>query len=278
MQDCLGSCLDSLCSPKDATADDDDIQNQTNQEQKKGHTKPAPTTKSDPEPLPQQQQQQVVEPPVPSTVIEPNTNTTMSSKVVEVTAIKQPSVVRRPAKAPPPPQDEETVDDLALPLGIRLTGGAKLRKEGKTGKGIKVGVIDSGVDAEHAGFHGQVKHQLWFRGGTPLEQDDHGTHVAGTIHLMAPDAEIYDYRVFGEEGSIGVDEAIAMAIVEAVYDGCQIINMSLGGRFASLNIRTAVKFANERDVIVVCAAGNEGDDNPMTNERSYVSTGIMMRH
>ena len=47
-------------------------------------------------------------------------------------------------------------------------------------------VIDSGIDAEHPGFNGQVKHQIWFRGGTPLVEDDHGTHVAGTIHYMSP--------------------------------------------------------------------------------------------
>lgn len=71
-----------------------------------------------------------------------------------------------------------------LPLGIVLTGGEKLRKKGLTGKGVKVAVIDSGVDEEHSGFDGKVTYQNWFRWGTPLEKDDHGTHVAGTIHMM----------------------------------------------------------------------------------------------
>jgi subtilisin family serine protease len=150
-----------------------------------------------------------------------------------------------------------------------LTGGEKLRAEGLTGKGIKVAVIDSGVDDTHPGFNGKVVQQQWFRWGTPLSDDDHGTHVAGTIHMMAPDAELYDYRVFGEEAGFDVDEAIAVAIVEAVYDGCHVINMSLGGRWPSLNIRTAVQYAESNGVIVVCAAGNEGDDDPLTNERGY---------
>jgi len=72
----------------------------------------------------------------------------------------------------------------SLPVGIVLTGGEKLRRKGLTGKGVKVAVIDSGVDAEHDGFDGKVTHQSWFRWGTPLEEDDHGTHVAGTIHMM----------------------------------------------------------------------------------------------
>jgi subtilisin family serine protease len=69
----------------------------------------------------------------------------------------------------------------SLPHGIVLTGGEKLRRKQLTGKGVKVAVIDSGVDAEHDGFEGKVTHQSWFRWGTPLEEDDHGTHVAGTF-------------------------------------------------------------------------------------------------
>merc|ERR1712038_1024720 len=131
-----------------------------------------------------------------------------------------------------------------------LTGGAKLRKDGLTGKGVKVAVIDSGVDAAHRGFQGRVTRKVWFRGGTPLSEDDHGTHVAGTIHMMAPDAEIYDYRVFGA-------------------DGVDIVNMSLGGRWPNNNIRAAVQYAHSKGIIVVCAAGNEGGNDPLTNERAY---------
>mmetsp|Transcript_17162 Transcript_17162/g.25633 ORF Transcript_17162/g.25633 Transcript_17162/m.25633 type:complete len:138 (-) Transcript_17162:223-636(-) len=100
-------------------------------------------------------------------------------------------------------------------------------------------------------------------------QDDHGTHVAGTIHMMAPDAEIHDYRVFGKDG-FEIDDAIATSIYESCFDGCDIINMSLGGRWPSSTIRSAVQYAHSRGVIVVCAAGNEGDANPLTNERRYV--------
>jgi hypothetical protein len=52
---------------------------------------------------------------------------------------------------------------------------------------------------------------MWFRAGSPLSEDNHGTHVAGTIHMMAPGAEIYDDRVFGKDG-IEVGEAITISI------------------------------------------------------------------
>lgn len=134
---------------------------------------------------------------------------------------------------------------------------------------MRVAVIDSGVDAEHPGFNDRVVKQMWFRAGTDLAIDDHGTHVAGTINMMAPDAEIYDYRVFGEDGAFEVDDAIVASIYEAVFDGCDVINMSLGGRWPSSSIRTAILHAQKSGVIVVCAAGNEGDGNPLTNERSF---------
>ena len=114
-----------------------------------------------------------------------------------------------------PPCVGKGINEDNLPTGVILTGGKVLREDELTGKGIRVAVIDSGVDQEHPGFQGRVKHQVWHRSGTPLEEDDHGTHVAGTIHLMAPEAEIYDYRVFGAEGELGVSGAIAKSIRQA---------------------------------------------------------------
>lgn len=165
---------------------------------------------------------------------------------------------------------DEAADEEHLPLGILLTGGRELRKEGLEGSGVRVGVIDSGVDEKHPGFAGQVKKKVWYRSGTPLSEDDHGTHVAGTIHLMAPKAEIYDYRVFGKSGNLGVTEAIAKAIRDAADDGCDVINMSLGGPVSSSSIKSSVQYAASKGVIIVCAAGNEGDNDPLTNEIRYV--------
>ena len=167
----------------------------------------------------------------------------------------------------PPHVDEDLTDEIKdLPLGILLTGGAKLRQEGFTGDGVKVAVIDSGIDEKHPSFDGMVTRKEWFRAGTPLSKDDHGTHVAGTIHMMAPKAQILDYRVFGETGNVGVTEAIAKSIRKAVEEGCQVINMSLGGPYPNPPIKRAVEYAHSQGVIMVCAAGNEGDNNPLTNE------------
>lgn len=155
-----------------------------------------------------------------------------------------------------------------LPLGIKLHGGEKLHSEGLTGKGVKVAVIDSGVAAGHPGFGDQVVKQTWLRRGGSLMEDDHGTHVAGTIHMMAPEAEIYDYRVFGPRG-MDINEAINTSIDEAIEEGCDIINMSLGGPIPDFAMYRAIRKANRAGALVIVAAGNGGDDNILTNENSY---------
>ena len=167
-------------------------------------------------------------------------------------------------------ETKETATETTLPQGILLTGGKVFHEQGLDGKGVKVAVIDSGIDDEHPGFAKKVTRKVWYRSGTPLSEDDHGTHVAGTIHFMAPKADIYDYRVFGAKGKVTVTAAVAQAIYAATDAGCQIINMSLGGPVSSPAISSAVKYAASKGVIMVCAAGNEGDNNPLTNEIRYV--------
>lgn len=85
--------------------------------------------------------------------------------------------------------------------------------------------------------------------------------------LMAPEAEIYDYRVFGARG-IGVNDAINQAIDDAIDEGCDVINMSLGGPVPDWRMRSLMRKANRAGVIMVVAAGNEGDNNVLTNENS----------
>lgn len=177
--------------------------------------------------------------------------------------IKKPYVTREPVD----PKGSPDLDNL--PFGALLTGAKKLHDEGLTGKDVRVAVIDSGIDENHSGFGGMVKKKEWYRHGRSLAEDDHGTHVAGTIHFMAPAAELYDYRVFGKTGKVGVTEAIRLAILEAIKDDCHVINMSLGGPTPSPGIEKAIKEATSKGIVCVCAAGNGGDGDPLTNEISY---------
>jgi len=152
----------------------------------------------------------------------------------------------------------------ALPLGVRLHGARKLRDDGLTGKGVKVGVIDNGIDSDHPDFDNMVVQRMWWFNDPGVS---HGTHVAGTIHMMAPEAEIYDYRALGSTGGSAL--TISEAIDEAVKDGCDIINMSLGGKRNNSKIYRAVRNAYAQGIVLCAASGNRGDGDPMTNEIDY---------
>ena len=199
-------------------------------------------------------------------------------RIVNNTKIKNIPSIKR-ATASEYYQNQDIHDNL--PKGIEAHGAKKLNQNGYDGSNIKVAVIDSGIDASHVDLDGRVTKQTWFRYDDSsnghsfnkyervkgIDNMDHGTHIAGTIHLMAPQAEIYDYRVLGRNGEVETEEAICMAIYEACYDGCNVINLSLTSRWASSTIRSAVQYAYEQGVFVVCATGNEGKDNPLCNDR-----------
>ncbi|WP_339226519.1 S8 family serine peptidase [Oceanobacillus sp. FSL K6-2867] len=146
-----------------------------------------------------------------------------------------------------------------------------------TGKGIKVGVIDTGIDHNHPDL------QKNYRGGydlVDLDEDpmetipeqgvptSHGTHVAGIIAAdgelegVAPDAEIYAYRALGPGGA-GTSIQVIAAMEKAIEDGVDVINLSLGNDVNVPDFPTsvAVNRAAELGVPVVIANGNSGPED-----------------
>lgn len=159
----------------------------------------------------------------------------------------------------------------------------------QTGKNVKVGVIDTGIDYTHADL--EANYQAGFDTvdfdedpmETTIEQGVptmHGTHVAGIIAAkgeitgVAPDAEIYAYRALGPGGT-GTTAEIIAALEEAVDDGMDVINLSLGNEVNSPDspMTEAVNRAVELGVPVVVANGNSGPDlwtvgSPATAEKA----------
>lgn len=139
---------------------------------------------------------------------------------------------------------------------------------GITGKGIKVAVVDTGVDLDHPGFaKGQILVNLAksFVDGEADADDGngHGTHCAGTIgskeYGVAPDCKIIPVKVLSKSGSGGWT-GVMNGVQYAAECGADVMSMSLGGR-ASANgnvVETAVKNAIAAGVVCVIAAGNSG--------------------
>ncbi|MEK4981397.1 S8 family serine peptidase [Bacillus sp. FSL K6-6540] len=165
---------------------------------------------------------------------------------------------------------------------------------GYTGKGIKVGVIDTGIDYAHPVLKDAYKGGYDFVDNdndpyetTPLDWEndpsnppqvddrgstywtDHGTHVAGTIGArdageygvvgIAPEADIYAYRVLGPYGS-GYSSWVLGGIDRSVQDGMDIINLSLGNSRNDPDYVTSVALNNAAlaGVTPVVASGNTG--------------------
>lgn len=89
----------------------------------------------------------------------------------------------------------------------------------------------------------------------------HGTHVAGIVLLVAPDAQILPIRVLNADG-VGDVYSVAMAIEYAVANGAQVINLSLGTDLQTDLLHDVVQAASRAGVLVVAAAGNGTLDFP----------------
>ena len=193
-------------------------------------------------------------------------------KAKNVKAVFPVLTVQKPEEPAQKPEQKNGVKPALFTAGD-LTGVPYARKElGLTGKGVKIGIIDTGIDIDHPAFGGsgvpgsaafptsKVVAGYDFVGdkfnndsssGTynpnpkpdpvPNDCDNHGTHVASIaagndaakkFKGVAPDAKLGAYRVFGCDGYTR-DDVILAAMERATKDGMDVVNMSLGLPFAS---------------------------------------------
>jgi subtilisin len=150
---------------------------------------------------------------------------------------------------------------------------------GEGGKGIKVAVIDTGVDCGHEDLVGGCEDGANFvtSGARPFDDHGHGTHVAGIIGArdngvgligVAPEVTIYAVKVLNSQGS-GSLSAVASGIDWAVRNGMHVINMSLGASSGAQALADAVANAAAAGVLVVSAAGNSGCCNTVGYPARY---------
>ncbi|GAB3221080.1 serine protease Vpr [Glycomyces halotolerans] len=175
-----------------------------------------------------------------------------------------------------------------LALAVETTGAVDAHRRGIDGAGVRVGVIDTGIDYTHPDLGGcfgpgcRVEVGTDFVGDeydssdpereTPDPDDDpddcagHGTHVAGIVGAdgdvtgAAPGVEFGAYKVFGCEGSTSA-EVILQALERALADGMDVVNLSIGQPFQWPEYPTAeaADALVDEGVVVIASIGNSGE-------------------
>ena len=210
-------------------------------------------------------------------------------------------------KVDPPVETKEAIDPK-MADSIPQIGVDKLHAENIKGKGIKVGVLDTGIDYNHPDLKDVYKggydfvdddadpmettYEDWINAGKPtypgrVYYTNHGTHVAGTIAAqqkngvdyavkgVAPEVDLYAYRVLGVWGG-GDTAGILAGIDQAITDGMDVINMSLGAATNNPLYATSVAVNNAMlsGVVTVVAAGNAGPNEKTLGSPGTAALGI----
>jgi subtilisin family serine protease len=170
---------------------------------------------------------------------------------------------------------------------ITMTGASEAHAAGWTGAGVRVAIMDTGLDYNHPDLGGGFGPGYRVAGGydfvgdaynssdpnhttphpdpDPMDCAGHGTHVAGivgakgTVTGVAPDAVLRAYKVFGCVGTTDADVMLA-AMERILADGNQVLNMSIGSAFSWPQYPAARGADNlvNRGIVVVASAGNSG--------------------
>lgn len=147
------------------------------------------------------------------------------------------------------------------------------RQTGFRGQGIKIAVIDTGIDDSHPDFTGRIAAMESFVGGDARDENGHGTHVAGIVAGsgiksagkyvgVAPEATLCVAKVLGADGGGSMSNVMAGIEWAVLEQRVQVINLSLGGT-ASCDGTDALSVLCDEAVlqagVVICvAAGNAG--------------------
>ncbi|TLS37959.1 S8 family peptidase [Pseudalkalibacillus caeni] len=176
-----------------------------------------------------------------------------------------------------------------IPEGVRMIKAPSIWKDSDMGEGVVVAVLDTGCQTDHPDLRDRIIGGRNFTsdyGGNPYNFYDnhyHGTHVAGTIAAsyngqgvagVAPKAKLLILKVVTSDGSSSYQNLIDGINYATNWRGprgekVSVMSMSLGGSKDDPDLHKAIKRAVENDLLVVCAAGNEGDGKTGTIERGY---------
>lgn len=244
--------------------------------------------------------------------------------VVEAASFRRPQIESLPSTSALTINERNSVKfigaEAARAMKVKRPDGQEVAIDGA---GMTVGIIDTGVDFTHKMFGGEgteaaykavdpnkahpsfpnakviagydfvgteynsviAEHRLPIPDVNPIDEADHGTHVAGTVAGLgdgietysgvAPGASLYALKVFGKDGS--TDDPVVIAALEysvdpnkdgQLNDQVDVINMSLGSPYGSPSAlyNEAIRNMVRGGTVVVASAGNSGDFKYITGE------------
>lgn len=161
-------------------------------------------------------------------------------------------------------------DNRTLTWGLQAVGADRTVF---TGDGIRVAVLDTGMDLKHPDFKGRkIRRASFISGESVQDKHGHGTHCVGSAcgpakvrgtrrYGVASDADIFVAKVLSNKGS-GPDQSILNGINWAVRNNCQVISMSLGSRVQQGQAHSPIyeliaQRALARGSLIIAAAGND---------------------
>jgi subtilisin len=155
--------------------------------------------------------------------------------------------------------------DQALPWGVDRVDAEVVRAAGNAGSGVKVAVLDTGIDLEHPDL-AVAGGASFAKGKSYDDKNGHGTHVAGTVAALdndigvvgvAPAVSLYAVKVLGNGGTGSYSDVIA-GLQWAVDNGMQVTNNSYGSSGdPGQTVKDAFDAAYAAGLLNVAAAGNE---------------------
>jgi len=183
----------------------------------------------------------------------------------EVVRVEKDFVQNWLVGAPAVAEEDTGASGQNVPWGIKRVN-AEAAWPVTRGAGVKVAVIDTGIDFDHpdlevAGGYNAIDNNVSYK-----DDNGHGTHCAGTIAAkdngegvvgVAPDVTLYGVKVLSASGS-GTFEGVIDGIQWAVKNKMQIASMSLGASQGNQALADAIAAAKEAGTTIVAAAGNSG--------------------
>lgn len=186
-----------------------------------------------------------------------------------IVSIEPDITIEALGKPASPPGLDKKPDESSqeIPWGVDRIDAEYAWELGYTGEGVKVAVLDTGIDYRHPDLKANCKGGINIINPLKKYTDDngHGTHVAGIIAAVdndfgvvgvAPKASLYAVKVLDRTGSGWLSDVIA-GLEWSVDNQMDIVNMSLGSSYYSEAFELACEAAAQ-ELIMVAAAGNEG--------------------